>query len=306
MRLLACILLAFAAQAEVPNLEHADEAYGPFARQVVARVKLWPDLAPHETKAEPGKFYFDASRKTWRRGDVSAPELVIFKPAVAKPLDTLVVVMPGGGYNSQHMGHFVRDSRPLFESGRWLAVLHYRIPRRPGRKIYDAPREDAARAIRYLRAHAAEYGYSPKKIGAIGYSAGAHLAAISAVSSMDALYAPVDETDTVSPALNFAIAVYPAYVADDGADGPNANRGDGARILPEFRFDAQTPPMLLLHGDDDYYSSMGSVLLYTELHRRKIPAQLVVYSGLSHGLGDTPNAKGWQSRVVDWLTSRGF
>lgn len=306
MRFFAALLFVLAAHAEEPLIEHSAEAYGPFERQVVARVKLWPGLAPHETTADPGRFYFDASRKTWRRGDVSAPELVIFKPAVAKPSDTLVVVLPGGGYNSQHMGHFVKDSRPLFESGRWLAVLHYRIPRRPGRKIYDAPREDMARAVRYLRTHAAEYGFSPKKIGAIGFSAGAHLAAISATGSMDDLYAPVDETDKASAALNFAVAVYPAYVADDGADGPNRNRGDGARILPEFKFDAQTPPMLLLHGDDDYYSSMGSVLLYTELHRRRIPAQLVVYSGLSHGLGDAPNAKGWQNRVVDWLESRGF
>ena len=63
------------------------------------------------------------------------------------------------------MGHFCRDSRPILESGRWVAVLHYRIPRREGRKIYDAPREDAARAIRILRANAARLGNTPNAKG---------------------------------------------------------------------------------------------------------------------------------------------
>ena len=168
------------------------------------------------------------------------------------------------------------------------------------------PREDAARAIRILRANAGRLGFSPEKIGAVGFSAGAHLAALSAVSSQDALYDRVDDIDDCSAHLNFAVPVYPAYVADDGATGPNANGGDGAAILPEFKFDSKTPPMFMLHGDKDYYSPMASVLLYTELHRRKIPAQLFVYGNVSHGLGNKPNTKGWQRRIVDWLDSIGF
>ena len=70
--------------------------------------------------------------------------------------------------------------------------------------------------------------------------------------------------------------------------------GDGAAILPEFKFDAKTPPMFMLHGDKDYYSPMASVQIYTELHKRKIPAQLFVYANVSHGLGDTATVKGWQ------------
>ncbi len=184
--------------------------------------------------------------------------------------------------------------------------MHYRIPRRDGRKIYDAPREDAARAIRILRANAAKFGWSPEKIGAVGFSAGAHLAAISAVSSQDSLYGRIDEMDDISPHLNFAVPVYPAYVVEDGVTGPNASGGDGAAILPEFKFDAKTPPMFLVHGDRDCYSPMGSVRIYEELHRRRIPAQLFVYANVSHGLGDTTNAKGWQKRIVDWIESIGF
>ena len=293
------------AQAEVPALANEDKAYGALQERIVARISLWPGLAPHETEASRGRFAYDEKRKVWRRYDVSCPELVILRPT-GTPRDTLVVVMPGGGYQTQHTGHICRDSKPILDSGRWVAVLHYRIPRRAGRNIYDAPREDAARAIRHLRANAAKFGWSPEKIGAVGFSAGAHLAAVSATSSQDALYDRIDALDDISPHLNFSIPVYPAYVAADGATGPNTHGGDGAARQPEFKFDAKTPPMFLVHGDRDNYSPMGSVLLYTELHKRKIPAQLFVYANVSHGLGDTVNARGWQQRIVDWIASIGF
>lgn len=280
-------------------------AYGESFERVVARVRLWPGFAPHETESKAGRFAYDGRVKAWRRHDVTAPELVILKPQTVKH-DTMVLLMPGGGYNSNHMGVIGANALPVLESGRWVAVLHYRIPRRSGRKIYEAPREDAARAIRWLRGHAADYGFSPEKIGSLGFSAGGHLSAISATSSRDRLYDRVDELDDLSAHLNFAVAVYPAYVLDDGATGPNAKRGDGAVLLPEFKFDAKTPPMLLLHGDDDYYSPIGSVKLYEELHKRKIPAQLFVYSKATHGLNHNANVRDWECRIVDWIESMGF
>lgn len=288
-------------------LADEDKAYGEFHRQVVERFRLWPGYAPHEATENPGRYAFDKRIRGWRRHDVACPEVVVVRPTVgSQARDTLVVVMPGGGYNSQYMGHFCSDARPILDSGRWVAVLHYRTPRRDGRKIYDAPREDAARAIRILRSKAAEFGWSPEKIGALGFSAGAHLAAISAVSSQDSLYDRIDEMDDISPHLNFSVPVYPAYILADGATGPNANGGDGAAILPEFKFDAKTPPMFMVHGDRDHYSSMGSVALYTELHKRKISAQLFIYAHGGHGIGDGANRIGWQKRIVDWIESIGY
>ena len=288
------------------ELEHETDAYGGLLGNLVARVRLWPELAPGETNACRGRLAFDTRVKAWRRHDVTAPELVVLKPQTLRH-DTMVVLMPGGGYVSHHMGVIGANAPPVLESGRWVAVLHYRIPRRPGRKIYEAPREDAARAVRWLRSHAAEYGWSPEAIGTVGFSAGGHLSVISAVSSQDRLYDPVDELDAVSAHLNFAVAVYPAYVLDDGATGPNVRRGDGAKLLPELKFDAKTPPMLLLHGDnDDIASSLGSVKIYEELHRRTIPAQLMIYSNASHGLNHNTNVRGWERRIVDWIESRGF
>ena len=294
------------AQAAMPAIEGMDQAYGAFYDRIAARIRLWPELAPHETEANPGRFVKDAKNKTWRRLDVSCPELVILRPE-GTPRETVVVVMPGGGYYSENMGGCLSAAKFILASGRWLAVLHYRIPRRKGRNIYDAPREDAARAIRLLRANAAKFGWAPEKIGAVGFSAGGHLAAISATSSQDALYERIDAVDDLSAHLNFSIPVYPAYVLEDGKTDRNKQGGDGAAILPEFKFDAKTPPMFMVHGDKDYYSPMASVQLYAELHKRKIPAQLFVYANTSHGLGgDKVNVKGWQSRIVDWIESIGF
>ena len=287
------------------RLAHETEAYGDILQQQVARVRLWPEFAPGETNACRGRFEFDTRVKAWRRLDVTCPELLVFRPDSLRT-KTLLLDLPGGGYCSQHMGHVDCIGRLTLDSGRFFAVLHYRIPRRLGRKIYAAPREDLVRAVRWLRSHASEYGWDPEAIGTVGYSAGAHLSVISAVSSQDDLYAPIDAQDAISPHLNFAVAVYPAYLLDDGATGPNVQRGDGAALLPELKFDPRTPPMLLLHGDDDYYSPMGSVQLYAELHRRKIPAQLMIYSGASHGLNNNVNVRGWKNCILDWLTSRKF
>lgn len=295
-----------AAGASAPPLPHEAAVYGGLHGFICDRIRLWPDRAPHESTADPGAFVYDTKGKAWRRRNVSSPELVLLRPETAVKRDTLVIVIPGGGYDTQHLGNLSRNCRPFLDSGRWVAVLHYRIPRRKGRAIYAAAREDMARAVRLLRDGSVRYGFSPEKIGAVGYSAGGHLAAIAAVSSRDRLYDPVDAADAVSPHLDFAVPVYPAYVASDGSDRPNVNGGDGATILPEFRFDEKTPPMFMIHGDEDYFSSMASVLLYTELHRRKLPAQLFVYANANHGMGNARNVAGWRLRILEWLNGNGF
>lgn len=269
-------------------------AYGELSSCIVARLELWPGLAPHETTRERGSFVFDEKKGVWRPQDVSSPDVILLKPREVRH-DTLVMAIPGGGYVTQNMGAFCRNVRPILDSGRWVAVLHHRIPRRPGRAIYDAPREDGARAIRLLRANAGKFGYSAEKIGVLGFSAGGNLAALLATASLDELYGKVDEADDLSASVNFAVLVYPAYVTDDGQT-----------LRPEFKFDAKTPPMFLMHGDEDEFTSMASVLLYSELHKRKIPAQLFVFAHATHGLGEGRCASGWPSRIVDWLDEMAF
>lgn len=279
--------------------------FGDMGPCIVGRMALWPDVAPEEQLRERGHYAFDETNQVWRMRDVAFPEVVLFKPREVRS-NTLVLGVPGGGYNSQNLKTFCCNVRPILESGRWVAVLHHRLPRRKGRPIYAAPREDGARAVRILRAQAAQYGYAPERIGAVGFSAGGNLVTLLATASQDEVYARVDAADDLSAHLNFAIPVYPAYVLDDGAAGTNVNRGMDAKLLPHFKFDAKTPPMFMIHGDDDPFSPMASVKLYEELRRRQIPAQLFVYARAGHGLGEGCNVAGWQSRIVDWLDRMGF
>ena len=296
MKQLIFVLAGACAVAAVASEPRANEkmAYGELASQIVARLDIWPDLAPQETTREHGRFAFDAGKGVWRPQQVDCPDVILLKPRKVLH-DTLLLAIPSGAYVSQNLGSFCRNIRPILESGRWVAVLHHRIPARPGRKLYEAAREDGARAVRVLRANAEKFGYSKDRIGAIGFSAGGHLAALLAASSRDRVYDPVDAIDRQSPALKFAVPVFPAYVTDDKV-----------KVNPEFKFDMKTPPMFLVHGDEDPYSPMGSALIYAELHRLKIPAQLFIYARAAHGLNDKPHVRGWQWRVIEWLDEMGY
>ena len=61
-------------------IENEDKAYGELQGRIAARIRLWPDLAPHETEANPGRYVYDERCKTWRRRDVSQPEVVVIRP----------------------------------------------------------------------------------------------------------------------------------------------------------------------------------------------------------------------------------
>jgi len=296
---MSALLAAMCTAAAIPSAEGGPRdnekmAYGELSNHIVARFELWPGLAPHETSQERWRFVFDEKKGTWRPKDISCPDVILLKPREVRH-DTLVMAIPGGGYQTQNMGTFCRNVRPILDSGRWVAVLHHRIPRRPGREKHEAPREDGVRAVRLLRANAGRFGYSAEKIGALGFSAGGHLSALLAVSSLDGLYERVDDADALPASLDFAVAVYPAYVTDDGLT-----------LRSEFKFDGKTPPMFLMHGDEDEFTSMASVLLYTELHKRKIPAQLFVFAHGTHGLYERGCIRGWPWRIVDWLDEMGF
>jgi len=259
--------------------------------------RLWPDLAPGE-KTSGETLNNAGAGGQLRIIDVTVPVVKVFRPE-KKQTDACVLILPGGGYMNlnQKYARFI----PFFNShGMTCAILEYRVPRSPNQPIWLAPLQDAQRAVRLLRSKAGELGINPEKIGTIGFSAGAHLSVIAATNSQTNYYPSADELDQIPCHLNFAIAVYPAYVLEDGATGQNAKRGIDEKILSDFKFDAKTPPMCLLHGDADVFSPLGSVAIYTELHRRNIPVELHIYTESGHGLGN----QNWEERIADWLKKK--
>lgn len=263
---------------------------------------VWPDKAPGVTENLPDKM----------KGDnytfVTRPVIRVFVPE-KKTSDACVIVLPGGGYSVCNNG---RDLAGLFTGhGMTTVVLTYRVPRPKSGKIYMPAFQDAQRAIRLTRSLAAKYGFDPNRIGAIGGSAGGHLTTMCCTSSTVQSYKPIDDIDKLPANLAFGIAKYPAYVLEDGLTGPNTDRGNFAKMAEDFAFDAKTPPMCFVHGDNDVYSPMGSVALYHKLRTMGIPAELHIWAKAPHGFGKIDDTNRdqvgyWGKSVWAWITIMKF
>ena len=263
------------------------------------RYDLWPGLAPGETEKAANQ---ESSPGSAQR--VTNPYLLVFRPQEKKS-DTCLLLFPGGGYSSCFYGNEGFPNAQYWnEKGITAIVLVYRVPRAPGKEYYRPAWQDAQRAIRFVRANAETFGINPDKIGVQGFSAGAHLTLLSALNSQTPAYEPIDDLDKVPCHLNFAIPIYPPYVLDDGDGEPNSRKGNDASMLDTFRFDEKTPPLCLIHGDDDIYSPMASVQLYHKLRTMNIPCELHIYAKTIHGFmfwNDLENARTWQDRCFAWL-----
>ena len=253
---------------------------------------LWPDVAPGAASSD------------------AKPTYELWKPE-NQTSDACLIVFPGGAYEYLTLGRDAEQLTRFFnERGVTVVVLNYRVPRPKNGPKHLPAWQDAQRVIRVVRSRADELGLDAEKIGALGLSAGGHLTLMAATSSQTASYEPVDDVDKLPCHLNFAIPVYPAYVLEDGANGPNAQRGIDSPMVDDFAFDDKTPPTILLHGDADAYSPNGSVAVYIKLRKMGVPAELHIYANVPHGfVGNPPSGKpvdDWLNRVDAWRRSLGF
>jgi acetyl esterase/lipase len=266
-------------------------------------LKLWSEGAPEkpgvvieaEKRIEP-KGPNDVLRVT----NVSDPTLTVFKPE--KPNGTSVVVCPGGGYGIlaiEHEGTQVCEW--LNSLGVTAILLKYRVPVRnklPGVE----PLQDAQRAIGLVRHHAGEWGLNPRRVGILGFSAGGHLAVMTALSTNERTYRTDPAVDVEDATPDFLIPVYPAYLVA---------RENPFTLLPTVNVTQKAPPVCLVHAHDDKgaTSSSASVLLYLEYKKLGLPAELHVYQTGGHGFGmrkgQNPVAD-WPKRVGEWLGAMGF
>ena len=199
-----------------------------------ATVTLWPKGAPDPaaapaapgpsaTPAPPMGEEHDttkptdnliAGRAVVRLGNVSVPTLTLYKPKDKSGAGPAVVVFPGGGYNILAIdleGTEVCDW--LNTIGVNCVLLKYRVPGTGPYPKSPAALQDAQRAVGLVREHAAEWGIDPKRVGVLGFSAGAHLAAALSTHFDQRLYEPVDAADKFSCRPDFAVVIYPGYLA---------------------------------------------------------------------------------------------
>lgn len=214
-----------------------------------------------------------------------------------------MILISGGSYQNCCDIKYIEQWRKRFtELGFQCVNFVYRTPRPVGLPIWQTAWEDGQRAVRMVRSEAKKRGFDPEKIGVVSMSAGSHLALLLAANSQTPAYTPIDKLDTLPCHINWAVVNAPAYVTTDGETGTAATRqgyGKDVKLSSLFKFDEKTCPMSLHHGGMDVYSPNGSTLVYRELRKRNIPAELHLYPNIGH------RALGLE-RAVEFMRQMGF
>ena len=198
-----------------------------------------------------------------------------------------MILISGGSYqNCCDVGLIKKWNEEFTKLGFQCVNFVYRTPRPVGLPIYQSAWEDGQRAVRMVRSQAKKRGFNPEKIGVISMSAGSHLGLLLATSSQTPAYEALDKLDTMSCHINWAIINAPAYGTTDAESGTPATRqgyGSDVKLSKVFKFDSRTCPMSLHHGGTDIYAPQTSTLVYRQLRRMKVPAELHLYADKGHG-----------------------
>lgn len=208
-------------------------------------------------------------------------------PAFDKRNGGCMILISGGSYECCcDVGLIKQWNERFTELGFQCVNFVYRTPRPVGLPIYQTAWEDGQRAVRMVRSQAAKRGFDPEKIGIISMSAGSHLGLLLATNSQTPAYERVDKVDDLPCHINWAIVNAPAYGTTDAEAGtPALRQGYGADVALSkvFKFDEKTCPMSLHHGGTDVYAPQTSILVYKQLRRMGIPAELHLYADQGHG-----------------------
>ncbi len=232
--------------------------------------------------------------------------LNILRPRTRRATVLPAVVWVHGGW--WHSGDpLLRSERllPLVEQDFFVAAIRYRFSREA---LFPAQIEDCKCAIRYLRAHAGQYGIDPERIGAWGASAGGHLSALLATSAKASDLEGKGGWPVYSSGVQAAVDWYgPTDLLQTGSthDTPDSpgfqliggrvqdNRDKAARVNPITYLSKDCPPMLIMHGtEDEAVPPSQSDLLYAALHKTGVESELVMVPGKGHEhLGDEATEK---------------
>lgn len=263
---------------------------------------LWPHApasAAPEVNTTTAKDRLVAGKPVVRLTHVSNPTITLYE-ASRNNTGAAVVVFPGGSYRILAIdleGTEVCDW--LNSIGVTCVLLKYRVPDSGPYGKSPLALQDAQRALGIVRQHAAEWHIDPQRIGVLGFSAGAHLAAALSTHFDQRIYDPVDAADQISCRPDFAVIVYPGYLAIAEQNfAPN----------PEIHVTDQTPPSFLVQAEDDPVHVENATLYFLELKSAKVPAELHIYAQGGHGYGlrrtERPVTQ-WPDLAETWMRTIG-
>lgn len=220
--------------------------------------------------------------------------------AAHTPARPLVVWVHGGGWEGGSKKGC--PARPLVNRGYVVASLGYRLS---SQAKFPAQIEDCKAALRWLRAHADEYGIDPKRAGAWGASAGGHLVALLGTTGGTHAFdvgANLDQSSAVQCVVDFfgpsdflRWGDPPAAIISDLPNTALARLLGGtitthlelARAAsPLYAVDKDSAPFLILHGDKDGTVPLQqSESLHAALQKAGVESTLKVLPGAGHGGG---------------------
>jgi len=290
MTVAACgILAAFAAIATECDLKVAEAQFA-----LGKTFQIWPEGRVPLQKSTAPRTVCHTTGGSTRVTDINFPELSFF--SAGEGVRPALIICPGGGYHHVTYGHEGVDIAVWLNSLGYSAfVLKFRVP---GQR--EAALMDIQRSVSLVRSRAAEFGVDAKKIGVIGFSAGAHLTAKASTNWRRRAYDPVDAADEVSCRPDFALPIYPWELVV----GDNKEKTLPLMLRGEFPVDAETPSTYICQAEDDYAHVENALAYYAALKYAGVRAEMHLYPDGGHGFGlqqQGAATDGWHKTAERWL-----
>lgn len=263
-------------------------------------VFLWPAGSPNLQGTNEKEITAPAEVKPGDRinsiKNVHNPSLEVHLPPAEKANGTAIIVAPGGGHSQLVWGSEGTDiAQWLNELGIAAFILKYRLAQTPNYKytVEGEALQDTQRAIRIVRARAAQWRVKPDRVGILGFSAGGALAALVDIRFDRGKSSAADPVEQQSCRPDFAGLVYPGWRPMDITAPQDA-----------------APAFLTSAGLDDASHAKASVDFYNSLIAAKVPAELHIYAHGGHG-GSIKPRNGipfgtWHIRFQEWLVDLGM
>ncbi|HEY4202576.1 MAG TPA: alpha/beta hydrolase [Devosiaceae bacterium] len=271
------------------------------------RIDLWPDAAP----GQRGPQFLDSVVPVGAVAGIDKPFVELRRPE--HPNGASVIVLGGGGYRHiQMLKESDLAADLLLGLGVTVAVLHYRLPN-DGWPA-EAPVQDVQRTVRLLRARAAELGLDPGRVGVLGFSAGGHLAAMSATRFDFSTYADVDAADSLPARPDFAALIFPITTLLPPFDTTSTRRvlmadgNDPERLKafsPPLHAAGTAPPTFIAHASDDLVADpRHSLMMFEALQAAGVPVEMHMFQNGGHGHAHgAPDSRFhlWQGLFASWV-----
>ena len=262
---------------------------------------LWPEGVPGQRVA-PSKATTD---RIGPKGSYAGHETFISEPSMtiypaAQPNGAAVIVCPGGGYwflSTKNEGTGVCEW--LNSIGITGILLRYRTPTSDETIPHNYPVQDLQRSLGIVRQRAKEWNIDPKRVGVIGFSAGANLVGHASWDRTTRTYAQKAGVDDPR-GPDFTLFVYGSGFLD---------KETRSKFADGFSVPKDAPPCFFVVAHNDGANPVEMAELYLAYKRQNLPSEIHVYAQGGHGFGTRKRnlpVDSWINVAGEWMDNSGF